>query len=80
MTQMTIGLNACQTESKFAQAYAQGVSKAEYHEYALEDILTVIAVLPEIAATIYRNVYFDGVVTKDTILGLFGKFLSHARL
>jgi citrate synthase len=74
MTQMTIGLNACQTASKFAQAYAQGVSKAEYHQHALEDVLTVIAVLPEIAATIYRNVYFDGVVTKDLSLDYSGNF------
>ncbi|KAG7348401.1 citrate synthase [Nitzschia inconspicua] len=74
MTQFTIGLNACQTESKFAKAYAEGVPKTDYHTYALEDILTVIAVLPEIAATIYRNVYFDGVVNKDTSLDYSGNF------
>jgi citrate synthase len=74
MTQMSIGLNACQTESKFAKAYHDGVPKTDYHLYALEDILTVIAVLPEIAATIYRNVYFDGVVTKDTSLDYSGNF------
>jgi citrate synthase len=74
MTQMTIGLNACQTDSKFAKAYADGVAKSEYHHYALEDILDVIAKLPEIAATIYRNVYFDGVVNKDTSLDYSGNF------
>jgi citrate synthase len=74
MTQMSIGLNACQTESKFAKAYHAGVPKSEYHHSALEDILTVIAVLPEIAATIYRNVYFDGVVTKDTSLDYSANF------
>jgi citrate synthase len=74
MTQFTIGLNACQTRSKFAKAYAEGVSKADYHLYVLEDILDVMAVLPEIAATIYRNVYFDGVVSKDTSLDYSGNF------
>jgi len=60
MTQVTIGLNACQTESKFHAAYSSGVPKTEYHNYVLEDILGVFAKLPEIAATVYRNVYFDG--------------------
>lgn len=74
MTQLTIGLSACQTESKFAHAYATGVSKADYHLYALEDVLSVVAKLPEIAATIYRNVYFDGVVKKDQSLDYAGNF------
>lgn len=74
MTQLTIGLNACQTNSQFAKAYHDGAPKTDYHKHALEDILTVIAVLPEIAATIYRNVYFDGVVNKDTSLDYSGNF------
>jgi len=74
MTQFTIGLNACQTESKFAKAYADGAPKTDYHTHALEDILTVFAVLPEIAATIYRNTYMDGIVTKDTSLDYSGNF------
>jgi citrate synthase len=74
MTQFTIGLNACQTESEFAKAYARGVPKSDYHTYALEDILSCIAKLPELAAIIYRNVYFDGVVTKDTSLDFSGNF------
>ena len=48
--------------------------KNEYHKYALEDILNVFAILPEIAATIYRNVYFDGVVNKDQSLDYSGNF------
>mmetsp|Transcript_13381 Transcript_13381/g.20866 ORF Transcript_13381/g.20866 Transcript_13381/m.20866 type:complete len:465 (+) Transcript_13381:207-1601(+) len=74
MTQFTIGLNACQTESKFSKAYADGAPKTEYHEHALEDILDVLAKLPELAATIYRNVYFDGVVSKDDSLDYSGNF------
>ncbi|KAL7565573.1 hypothetical protein ACA910_014286 [Epithemia clementina (nom. ined.)] len=75
MTQFTIGLNACQTESKFAKAYADGVPKTDYHIYALEDILSVVAKLPELAAIIYRNVYFDGVVAPpDTSLDYAANF------
>lgn len=74
MTQFSIGVNACQTESVFAKAYAEGVSKADYHKYVLEDVLSCIAKLPEIAAMIYRNVYFDGVVKKDTTLDYGGNF------
>lgn len=74
MTQFTIGLNAAQTQSKFAKAYAGGVHKSEYHKHVLEDILDVFAILPEIAAQIYRNVYFDGVVDKDDSLDYSGNF------
>ena len=74
MTQFSIGLNAAQVQSKFSKAYSDGVHKSEYHKYALEDILDIFAILPEIAATIYRNIYFDGVVTKDTSLDYSGNF------
>mmetsp|Transcript_4310 Transcript_4310/g.5596 ORF Transcript_4310/g.5596 Transcript_4310/m.5596 type:complete len:464 (-) Transcript_4310:80-1471(-) len=74
MTQFTIGLNAAQTDSKFAKAYADGVHKSEYHKHALDDVLDVFAKLPEIAATIYRNIYHDGVVTKDLSLDYSGNF------
>jgi citrate synthase len=74
MTQFTIGLAACQTESKFAKAYAEGVPKSEYHNLVLEDILNCVAKLPEIAAIIYRNIYHDGVVNKDLSLDYAGNF------
>jgi citrate synthase len=76
MTQLCIGILACQTESKFAAAYAKGVNKATYWEYALEDILDVIAKMPEIAAIIYRCTFKDGVVTKskDDSLDYSAKF------
>jgi citrate synthase len=74
MTQFSIGLNAAQVQSKFAKAYSDGVHKSEYHKYVLEDILDVVAILPEIAAQIYRNVYFDGVVEKDSSLDYSGNF------
>lgn len=66
MTQLSMALMACQTESKFAHAYEKGTAKGKLWEYALEDILDVIAKLPEIAALIYRCSFKDGVVVKDT--------------
>jgi len=64
MTQLSLALTACQNGSKFAAAYEKGVNKNTYWEYALEDILDVIAKLPEIAALIYRCSFKDGVVNK----------------
>jgi citrate synthase len=70
MTQLSIAILACQTESKFASAYASGVHKAKYWEHTLEDVLDVIAKMPEIAALIYKCTFKDGKVVKDTSDGL----------
>jgi|Transcript_20365 citrate synthase len=74
MTQFSLGLQACQTESHFAKAYADGVHKSKYWEPTYEDVLDVVAKLPEIAALIYRNTYFDGKVTRDHSLDYSGNF------
>lgn len=60
MTQFSIAVLALQTESKFAKAYAEGISKKEYWSYAYEDTMTLIARLPRIAAYIYRRKYKNG--------------------
>lgn len=49
-----------QSESKFAEAYAKGVHKSTYWEYTYEDSMNLLAKLPGIAATIYKNLYRDG--------------------
>lgn len=41
----------------------QGVHKAKYWETTYEDSMDLIAKLPVIAATIYRNTYKDGKVS-----------------
>lgn len=61
MTQFCAAVLALQTESKFAQAYAEGISKKEYWDYTYEDTMTLIARLPRIAAYIYRRKYKGGV-------------------
>src|SRR4051812_9869146 len=60
MTQFVIGVMAMQTESVFAKAYAKGMNKKEYWDYAYEDSMNLIARLPRIAAYIYRRKYKNG--------------------
>lgn len=60
MSQFSAAITACNTESVFAKAYADGVNKTLYWEYVYEDAIRLIAKLPTIAATIYRNLYKEG--------------------
>lgn len=60
MSQFSAAITALNTESKFAQAYSEGVNKKLYWELVYEDAMNLIAKLPPIAAKIYRNLYRDG--------------------
>nr|AHB50491.1 citrate synthase [Mayetiola destructor] len=60
MSQFSAAITALNHDSKFAKAYADGVHKAKYWDAAYEDSMDLIAKLPVIAATIYRNTYKDG--------------------
>lgn len=60
MSQFSSAITALNSESKFAQAYSQGVHKSTYWETVYEDTMDLIAKLPVVAATIYRNSYRDG--------------------
>lgn len=60
MTLFCQGVMALQTESKFAKAYKDGISKKDHWEYVYEDTLNLIARLPQIAAYIYRKKYHGG--------------------
>ncbi|KAK2727466.1 hypothetical protein QYM36_008080, partial [Artemia franciscana] len=60
MSQFSAAITALNSESKFAKAYSDGVHKTKYWEYVYEDSLDLIAKLPTVAATIYRNLYRDG--------------------
>jgi citrate synthase len=62
MTQLSSAVLAMQTDSKFAAAYQAGVHKSEYWKYTVEDVLNLVARLPEVSALIYRNVFHDGKV------------------
>jgi len=60
MAQFSAAITACNSDSKFAKAYSDGVKKTSYWEYAYEDTMDLVAKLPTIAAIIYRNLYRDG--------------------
>merc|ERR1712034_135418 len=53
---------ALNSESKFAQAYSDGVHKSKYWDTSFEDSMDLIAKLPVVAATIYNNLYREGTV------------------
>jgi citrate synthase len=75
MTQFSIAVLALQTESKFAKAYEEGISKKEYWSYVYEDTMTLIARLPRIAAYIYRRKYKNGEhIQPDGMLDWSGNF------
>ncbi|ETV94833.1 citrate (Si)-synthase, eukaryotic [Aphanomyces invadans] len=59
MTQFSIAVMAMNTESVFQKKYAEGIHKSTYWEHTYEDMLNLIARIPEVAATIYRSTYFD---------------------
>lgn len=60
MSQLSIGILALQSESKFAKAYQAGISKTEYWDPTYEDVMNLLARLPRIAAYIYRRTYHNG--------------------
>lgn len=62
MSQFSAAITAMNSESKFARAYADGINKTKYWEYAYEDAMDLIAKLPTLAAAIYCNLYRDGKV------------------
>ena len=75
MTQLSSAILALQTESVFAQKYHEGIPKTEYWEHTFEDIMTLLARLPEVAARIYRNLYHDGkIVAHDSNLDYSANF------
>ncbi len=75
MTQFTAAILALQTESKFAKAYNEGLSKKDYWSFVYEDAMTLIARLPRIAAYIYRRKYRNGEhIQPDGMLDWAGNF------
>merc|ERR1712107_526040 len=60
MAQFSAAMAALHSESKFSQAYADGIHKTKYWETTFEDSMDLVAKLPVVAATIYNNLYRDG--------------------
>lgn len=70
MTAFSMGVMACQSNSKYAKAYRDGVHKSKYWETTLEDSLDVCAKVSRIAALVFNNSYGKGkpVVAADPAL------------
>ncbi|KAF4304656.1 Citrate synthase-like protein [Botryosphaeria dothidea] len=60
MTQFACAVSALNYESKFAKLYEQGLNKADYWEPTYDDVISLLAKLPTIAAKIYQNAYRGG--------------------
>uniref|UniRef100_A0A7S1TAF7 Citrate synthase n=1 Tax=Compsopogon caeruleus TaxID=31354 RepID=A0A7S1TAF7_9RHOD len=60
MSQFSAGVLALQEYSVMASEYSKGTTKSKYWEHCLEDVLTCVARLPEVAARIYRRTFKDG--------------------
>jgi citrate synthase len=60
MADLSVGILALATESKFLQAYNAGVGKKDYWDSTYEDVMNLIGQLPVIASYIYRKHYFKG--------------------
>ncbi len=60
MTQFSVGIMALQHDSIFARRYREGIPKGEYWAAMFDDVMTVLARLPLVAAYVYRRAYKNG--------------------
>jgi citrate synthase len=60
MTQFGMAILALQRDSKFAARYRAGMPKSDYWDPMYEDVMDMLAKLPEIAARIYMRAYKGG--------------------
>jgi len=57
MTQFSLAILALQKDSVFAARYREGINKKDYWDPMYEDVMNILAKLPEIAARIYVRCY-----------------------
>ena len=60
MTQFSTAILSLAYDSVFQKAYRAGINKKFYWDFMYEDVMTLIARLPRIAAYIYRRIYHNG--------------------
>ncbi|MFH1699265.1 MAG: citrate (Si)-synthase [Candidatus Zixiibacteriota bacterium] len=60
MCMLDTGILAMEGESVFRKRYTEGMTKLDYWEPTLEDSLRILAILPELAAGVYRIRYKKG--------------------
>jgi len=75
MTMFSAALLSMQRESVFAKRYAEGMSKMDYWDPAYEDMLNLLAKMPQIASYIYRMKYRgDTIIAPNEELDFGGNF------
>jgi len=75
MTMFSAGIVSMQRESEFVKRYNEGMSKMDYWEPMLEDVLNLLPKLPVLAAFIYRLKYKDDdQIDDDPKLDMGGNF------
>ena len=75
MAMFSAAIVAMQRESVFVKKYNEGISKMDYWDPTYEDVLNLLAKLPEIAAFIYRWKYKGGkIIAPDPNLDMGGNF------
>lgn len=62
MAMLSVGIMAMQDLSEFTKAYHEGIKKTDYWIPVMEDVLNLVAKLPELAAGIYRIRFHDGML------------------
>lgn len=66
MSQLSLAVTALQERSLFAKAYREGIVRKEtMWEYVYEDVNNLIAILPQVAALIYRSNFGKSAVPSD---------------
>jgi len=60
MTQFSLAILQLQRESVFAQRYREKMPKTQYWDPTFEDVMNLLAKLPNIAAYIFRRTYMGG--------------------
>lgn len=76
MSQLSIAVTALQNDSKFAQAYQNGIPKSQYWDYTYEDSMDLIAKLPLVAGRIYQNVFKNDKVPSIDVNADYGHNLA----
>ncbi len=60
MTQFSMGIIAMQYNTIFARRYREGMAKNEYWAAMFDDVMLLLARLPQVAAYVYRRAYKKG--------------------
>ncbi len=75
MTIFSAAIMTLQRESFFAKKYQAGISKTDFWDPTYEDVMNMLAKLPEIATYIYAKLYRDGNrIQSNPFLDMGGNF------